>query len=122
MKNKGFYLSLEALFSLTLLILLILALPPTKATGFQDIYVAQKSHDLLKLWNHEIKSFNAFTVSAMLKDFKEVFPEAEGEIKINGGEQSASTDPTSTRTRVYATKGFLYIDGELQEILIEIHY
>lgn len=85
MKTKGFVFTSEAILTLVLAALLILSFQPARAENLDDLALQQKIDDLLIVWtmSDDLKNKN---LEEMQKDFKFVFPQNGGELKI-GEEQ-----------------------------------
>lgn len=77
MAKSGFYFSLESAFSLLLLLVFISSLSWDFPTGFSDLHVMQKQHDLLTVWNY-LQETNP---SVLENDFKIMF-KGSGEIEL----------------------------------------
>ena len=81
MNEPGFYLSLEAAFSILLLFSLLLIPFTFPAHGLDELSIAQKQHDLLIVWLRE----RNFSEEELESDFNFVFSEKKGMIEFNGG-------------------------------------
>lgn len=54
MKNKkGFVISIEAMISLLVLILVLLSLPQENNTSLKELLITQQENDLLRVWASE---------------------------------------------------------------------
>ena len=81
MKNKGFYLSLEALTSIALLALLISMPLQEKETGLEDLQLFKKENDLLIIW---AKRFDWIGEEQIRQELEFAFPGKEAIIIIDG--------------------------------------
>ncbi len=80
MKNRGYYLSFEAIVSLALLGLLISMPLQQEKTSLSDLHLLQKENDLLVLW---AKRFDYIDIERMKQEFEFAFPEKKGEIIVD---------------------------------------
>ncbi len=92
MKNKGFWLSFEAIVSMTLLGILLSSPLQESIPGLENLHIFKKESDLLLLWTKE----PALELKKMEADFELAFPEKSGEIyfdnkKIKIGEPTKTT-------------------------------
>lgn len=79
MKNDGFYFSLEALITLSLILVVFLAPLQKTQTESKNLIVTQKMHDLLLMW---VKQRN-FSEKELKTDFEFVFPNNNGTISFD---------------------------------------
>ncbi len=83
MKNKGFYLSAEAILSMALLVSLLAFPLPQQSSYLNDLHVFKKENDLLSIWQMQGSSLNA---GQMQGDFRFAFPGVSGKIVLDGTE------------------------------------
>lgn len=79
MNPKGFYLSLEAILSLTALgLILSMPLHPENS-GFQELHAFQKENDLIRGWSKS----EELSLDRMKSDFEKAFPGKGGKIFLD---------------------------------------
>ncbi|MBN2067422.1 MAG: hypothetical protein JW744_03070 [Candidatus Diapherotrites archaeon] len=71
MKSEGFYLSIEAIASMLMLVILLSMPLPESRNYMQDLHDFKKGNDLLILWARQGTSLN---LEQMRKDFEFAFP------------------------------------------------
>ncbi|NMA44879.1 MAG: hypothetical protein GX950_03660 [Candidatus Diapherotrites archaeon] len=73
MKNKkGFVISIEAMISLLVLILVLLSLPQENNTSLKELLITQQENDLLRVWASEQPLINQ---NDLINDSKKIFGE-----------------------------------------------
>jgi hypothetical protein len=114
--NKGVYLLIEAILSLTLLVSILVLLTPLEKNNLNKLLVLQKANDLIKVWVKE-KSFHE---EKMAKDFESVFPRLKGEITLKGKKIVIKGRDSKN---IVSVKGFYVIKGVgLREIRLKVFY
>ena len=111
--GKGFSFTLEALISLTVLILIISIPIEENKSDLTKIYSIQKENDLIKVWIKEGK----FNEQEIKKDFKKMFPFQKGEIEFEG--QKIELEGIKGKN-VIKNSGFYYKNGKLNEISVKV--
>jgi hypothetical protein len=79
--KKGFYLSMEAILSMALLVSLLAFPLPQQSSYLNDLHVFKKENDLLSLWQMQGNTLNA---EQMQGDFRFAFPGVDGKIVLDG--------------------------------------
>ena len=80
MKSNAFYLSSEAMLSLLVLVAVVSAAETRESDGFENLYIMQKQHDLLKIWAKK----KIPMLQEMASDFMFAFPQKSGAVGVNG--------------------------------------
>ena len=79
MKNNAFYLSFEAMLSLLVLVAVVSAIETEENDAFENLYILQKEHDLLKIWAKK----KIPMLQEMASDFMFAFPKKGGKVGVN---------------------------------------
>lgn len=112
-KQKGFGFTLEALTSLTILVIII-SIPITyNENDLSKIYCLQKENDLIKIW---IKT-KGFKEKELKNDFREMFPFQQGE--ITAGEKKIVVEGKTGKNALKKT-GFYYENGKMKEVSVKV--
>ncbi len=112
-KEKGFSFTLEALISLTVLILIISIPIEENKSDLTKIYSIQKENDLIKVWIKEGK----FNEQEIKKDFKKMFPFQKGEIEFEGKKIEVKGVKGKN---IIKNSGFYYKNEKLNEISVKV--
>lgn len=114
--KRGFAISLEALVSLFAFFLLLSAIPQTaQSQSLEELYLLQKSNDLLKVWalKHELSR------PELLSDIAFVFPENCVVLKQN----SIALNSCKPTNAFISSKARIFDDFlNLQEIELIVYY
>ena len=78
--NRGFYLSLEAVISFIVLVMIVIAAGSIAHSKNNEIYILQKENDLLKVWFVD----GLDSEMEMRSDFQFVFPNNCKILEVNG--------------------------------------
>ncbi|MDO8648059.1 MAG: hypothetical protein Q7R70_06645 [Candidatus Diapherotrites archaeon] len=115
--SRGFAISFEALTSLFAFFLLLSAIPASnsQAQGLKELYLLQKSNDLLKVWalKHD------FSTEELLSDLAFVFPENCVVLKQN---KIPLNSCKATGAFITAKAGIFDSFLNLQEIELVVYY
>jgi len=105
MRNKGFYLSLEAAISLSIMIFLSLSvLPYYLPQNTEELSTIKKMHDLLKVW----QSLPEISNETLINDTNFVFPEQDFAIYVDGSEIFNTTEIGIDTMQKHVVSGKVY--------------
>ena len=119
MRSSGLYLSLEAIFSLIILISLLVIPTQLREQNLDELYIMQKQNDLLKIWVRE----RNFEEANLKSDFLFVFPNQKGLIEFGNKKIVIGKLEGLNNYRKSVAIGH-YLDGELElrEIKLTVYY
>ncbi|MDP2973801.1 MAG: hypothetical protein Q8N60_02005 [Candidatus Diapherotrites archaeon] len=111
-QKKGFYLSMEAILSMVLLVSLLAFPLPQQSSYLNDLHVFKKENDLLLLWQQQGSSLN---LEQMQRDFQFAFPGLSGKIVFDGIEK-----PVGTGKNESIASEIAFFDGLMQRHEIKL--
>lgn len=112
-KQKGFGFTLEALTSLTILVIIISIPIIYNENDLSKIYCLQKENDLIKIW---VKT-KGFEEKELKNDFKKMFPFQKGEIVV---EEKKIVIEGKTGKNALKNTGFYYENGKMKEVSVKV--
>lgn len=111
---KGFYLSMEAIISLIILISILTVPLESERVNLMDVYIFQQENDLLKIWTIR----GEFNAGEMTSDFKFLFRGKSGIVEIGGSKITIGSDFTGNA--VSSTAYFYNYDLGQVKIMITV--
>ncbi len=119
MNSCGLHLSLEAIFSLIILISLLVIPIQLREQNLDELYIMQKQNDLLKVW---IRGRN-LSKENLKSDFLFVFPNQKGLIEFSGEKIVIGELAGFANYRKSVAVGHYLDDGlKLREIKLTVYY
>jgi len=110
--ERGFHLSLEAFFSILLLLNLMALTLPFESQNLNRLSILQKQHDLFKVW----LVTKTFDLKEMAKDFQKAFPGFSGKIILMQGKRVLHEEIigewAESRKENYSAESRIYHQGE----------
>ena len=115
LKNKGYWLSFEAIISMALLGLLLSSPLQESRPGLENLQIFKKENDLLLLWTKE----DSLKLEGMKKDFETAFPNKSGAVYFNE-EKISIGKPTGKATSTISSKVIFFRQMQKQELRIVV--
>lgn len=112
--TAGIYLSIEAVFSMLVLVMLLAVPLSAQKPNLERVYLVQKENDLLAAWARERQQDG----NEITSDFMFVFPGKSGEVEMEGGEPIAIGEPGRAGEKSVVSGH--YVDGEMRLIGIKL--
>jgi len=109
LRSVGICLSMEAMFSMIVLIMLLVIPAPAHESALEKVYIMQKAGDLMRAWVRD----GQMNETAIRSDFEFVFPGRMGEVELERGKVIRIGKPAGKGRGKVAVGGH-YMGGGMQ--------
>lgn len=112
--SAGIYLSIEAVFSMLVLVMLLAVPLSAQKPNLERVYLMQKENDLLAAWARERQQDG----NEIASDFMFVFPGKSGEVEMDRGKPITIGEPGRAGEKSVVSGH--YVDGGIRLVRIKL--